>query len=86
MTMRTFYRTVYTVEVLSEDPIPDGVDFSHIWAECEGGANSGSASVTISETVDGPTMAALLMAQGSDPAFFGLHLNGDDDHSDNHSC
>lgn len=75
---RQFFRTVFQVEVLSEYPIPDGVDFAHTWQGCLDGEYSGSATEVLQETVDGPTMAELLKAQGSDPGFFQLTDDGSD--------
>lgn len=73
---RTFYRTVFVVEVLSEEPIPDGLDFAHTWQTCVDGDYSGTAMQLVAEEVDGPTMAQLLEAQGSDPGFFRLTSDG----------
>jgi len=73
--MSKFYRTIVTVEVLSEQPLKvDDLDDLHhaiTTGDCSGKVDFGN-----SEEVDGPTMAKLLMAQGSDPEFFQLDEHG----------
>lgn len=76
-----FYRTVIKIEVLSEAPY-EFIDLENLIEDIADGPCSGSVSVETTETVDGPTMAQLLMAQGSDPGFFMLDESGnsiDDD-------
>lgn len=75
---RKFYRRVITIEVLSEEPVPDNVSPAGIWNECVNGAWSGDYKVGKSERVDGPTMARLLRKQASDPSFFRLTSKGAD--------
>lgn len=75
---RTFYRQVVTVEILSETPIPDSLELEDIADEITNGAWSGNVEVTVNEQIDGPRMAELLAAQGSDPAFLQLTDDGDD--------
>lgn len=75
-----FYRTVIQVEVLSEEPLPDcGLD--HIAYLITEGDYSGSATTVSEEQVDGPTMARLLRAQGSEPGFFWLTEEGEETES-----
>jgi hypothetical protein len=73
-----FYRTVYMVEVLSDEP----VHFERLHEVDEARAKhevSGSFWDEISnEEVDGPTMATLLLHHASDPSFFGLDEEGND--------
>jgi hypothetical protein len=78
MSERKFYRTVITVEVLSEEPYnPDSL--SQMAEDCFGGGDcSGKWSITAQQTVDGPQMAQMLKAQGSDPEFFQLAEDGKD--------
>lgn len=74
---RKFYRTTIVIEVLSEEPYtPDSVqqiDYDIIEGDCSGQMFAGK-----SFEVDGPTMAANLKAQGSDPEFFQLDDEGND--------
>jgi hypothetical protein len=73
-----FYRTVIQVEVLSEEP----VDFDSLHglgdAITTGDCSGQLTALVQNEEVDGPTMACLLQAQGSDPAFFMLTEDGSD--------
>ena len=78
MTNRTFYRTVISVEVLSEEPV-DFIDLAHVHEAITNDCCSGSWEVVSAGEVDGATMAKLLIAQGSDPAFFELTDDGEDD-------
>lgn len=76
---RTFYRSVLTVEVLSEDPLPEGINLGTVAVEIVSGDCSGKVTEDLNQEVDGPTMAKLLKAQGSDPAFFHLNDDGEDE-------
>lgn len=74
---RRFYRTVFEVEVLSEEPLGDMDVESVAYAVTHGGC-SGLLTRTVTEVVDGPRMAELLADHGSDPALFNLTDSGDD--------
>lgn len=77
-----FYRTVITVEVLSDRPYdPDSledVSYDILDGDC-----SGDWSVTEAQAVDSERMAELLVAQGSDPSFmfgdWGYEADDDDE-------
>jgi hypothetical protein len=74
---RKFYKTIITIEVLSEEPYnPDSVQ--EIDYDITDGDCSGKFDVVESIEVDAPTMAALLKSQGSDPEFFQLDDEGND--------
>lgn len=75
-TKRKFYKQTLHVEILADEPI----DASGLICELVEGAVDYSVRVLEDdqETVDGPTMAKLLIAQESDPAFFMLTEDGDD--------
>ena len=76
---RTFYRTVKTIEVLSEEPLSGDESLSDIAYLIGPGPCSGKVETTTSnEQVDGRRMAQLLDAQGSDTEFFGLDEQGRD--------
>lgn len=74
---RKFYRNVFWVEVLSEEPLPD-VSLRKLMAECEDGPYSGDSGHTLTEEIDGRKAARLLQKQGSDPGFFRLTAKGED--------
>ena len=75
---RTFYRTVVTVEVLSEEFPNDGQDRSEVARAITDGADPGTVLTVVTEPIDGSRAAALLEAQGSAPEFFGLDASGAD--------
>jgi hypothetical protein len=79
MTDRKFYRTVVHVEILSEEPIPEGTTLEKIAHEIRDGDWSGSLDMTTSnQECDGAEMARLLMDQGSATEFFQLDEGGND--------
>lgn len=71
-TLRTFHKTVITVTVLSERFYDPKFNLANVEYDITFGDCSGSWEVTSREEVDAETMARLLEAQGSDPAFFGI--------------
>lgn len=75
---RTFHRTVYQVEVLSEEPLDPDLSLEDIAYAITEGHCSGDYQCTVAEEVDGPAMAALLRKQRSDTEFFGLTHDGRD--------
>ena len=77
MTERKFYRTVVEIEILSEEPYSNE-NLSQIAYDITEGDCSGAYGVVNSETVDGKTMAEMLLNQGSDPGFFMLDEEGND--------
>ena len=74
---RKFYRTVFQVEVLSEYPITTDMSLEDVFYEITKGDCSGVATMPVCESVDGPTMAMLLQAQGS-PEFFNIDEEGNE--------
>jgi hypothetical protein len=77
-TSRKFYRTVYRIEVLSEEPIPGDLDIEDVAREITTGDYSGLVTHDDPEELDGPQAASALIAQGSDPGFFCLDEHGND--------
>lgn len=79
---RRFYRTVVSVEILSEEPYVENPeveeDLVMIHNDITNGDCSGRVTWGESQEVDGPTMARLLQEQASDPEFFRLDENGED--------
>ena len=69
---KTYYKTVFVVEVLSEEPIPEHLDFDDTMAEAMEGAFSRKVTRKKEVPLTGPEVAAELKDQGSDPAFFML--------------
>lgn len=66
-----YYKTIVTVEVLSECEIGDS-SLEDIASEIHSGEWSGSYNVTSVEVLSPEKMAQALIDQGSDPSFFGL--------------
>ena len=76
---RKFYKKVYSIEILSEEPLSDELDLGDIHCLITDGNCSGDITCSDQQEVDGPTMAKLLIEQRSDPGFFGLTSEGKDD-------
>ncbi len=74
---RKFYRTVFTVEVLSEEE-PSPLDLETLNYQITDGDWSGVVEKGQSLKIDGKQMAKLLIKQGSDPSFFNLTDTGED--------
>jgi hypothetical protein len=79
MTSRTFYKTTFVVEILSEKPLPESMDLKDALEEAENGGYSGDVKSQVEVQVNGQDMAKLLIGQRSDPAFFQLTDDGEDD-------
>lgn len=77
MTKRKFYKTVFEVTVLSEEPIgePDLGDIDHMITE---GDCSGAVRLVTQEELTGLQAAWALQGQASDPGFFNLTDKGED--------
>jgi predicted metal-binding protein len=75
MTKRKFYKTVYQVTVLSEEPV-NFESLTDIAAAITDGDCSGEYTTTSSETINGKQAADALKAQRSDPGFFMLDDDG----------
>ena len=77
MSGRKFFRTLVTIEILSEGPI-DSPSLDNINSEITDGDWSGKITYGESVEVSGLAMADLLRAQGSDPEFFQIDKLGND--------
>ena len=78
---RKFYRTSITFMVLSEEPIHPFMDMGAIVAECEEGeyvADYNTTQPDKSEELTSKQMADALYHAGSDPSFFSLDDDGND--------
>jgi len=78
MTTRKFYKRTVTIEVLSEDPIPSGMNLAQIIDESESGEYSMREFGEKEVEVNGKQAARALLKQGSDPTFFRLTKDGED--------
>lgn len=66
----SYYRNVFSIEVLSNDPLPEGMDLESVAYEITDGSCSGMAThALVNQEVSAERMAELLIAQGSDPEF-----------------
>ncbi len=79
MTDRIFYKTIVTIEILSEDPIPDDMSMEDIVHEAmEGNYSSRTLEGTKEIVLNGKEAADALLEQGSDCGFFQLTDDGND--------
>ena len=78
MTNRKFHRTVFKVEVLSEDRIPDDCTLEHIAYQTNDGEWVGRKTRVESKVLTGKEAADALHKIGSCPSFFQLDDDGDD--------
>ena len=70
---RKFYRTTYTMAILSEEPIPSSLELPDVLRECIDGhyvEDWGTPMVVTAAELSKAEMAAALTAAGSDPGFF----------------
>jgi hypothetical protein len=78
MASKTFYRTVVRVEVLSELPFRFE-NLTDVHNAITTGECSGCIQIAVdNRPMDGRECAERLLAEGSDPAFFGLLPTGED--------
>ena len=74
--MRRYHRTIFLVEVLTDDGPYNPDDLGQIHHDITTGGASGQFEMTSSIPVSGETMANLLQSQGSEPGFFSLTDEG----------
>lgn len=75
---RKFFKQVFTVTVLSEEePLSENVSLTHLDEYITDGDGSGQIDC-VTEEIDAPTVARLLIEQGSEPEFFELSDTGED--------
>lgn len=77
MTDEAYFRTVLTVEVLTQKEAWNG-DFEELAEDCVRGDASGAIVLRVVEQCSTSEMARLLIAQGSDPEFLGITGNSTD--------
>jgi hypothetical protein len=79
MNSRKFYKTIFTVEVLSErEPVSDDLSLEEIEKGFIDGNWSGKVTCE-SEEISAQEAAYELMEHGSEPEFFGLTEDGEDE-------
>jgi len=78
MTDRKFFKTVIAIEVLSEEPIPEGMELGTIVQQAIEGDYSMRPLQHEETELDGKQAAEALTVQGSDPGFFSLTDAGED--------
>ena len=66
---KKYYRTVYRIEVLSDEPMPDMIDLDTIHYEVTEGQCSGMFLDSEVEVCNEERITDLLRKQGSDPSF-----------------
>ncbi len=75
---RKFYKRVFTIEVLSEEPIPPGTSTENIIFEANEGGYSMREYGEKETVLNAKQAAKALINQGSDPSFFQLNEKGED--------
>lgn len=77
MKKKVLYKSIIQIEVLSEEPIPQGMDIEEIMCECTDGEYSGKTTVIIeNKPVVGKRAVNMVVNQGSDPEFFQMDSRG----------
>ena len=78
MTDRKFHKTIISIEVLSEERIPEGMELDAIVQEAREGDFSMRPLQHEETEINGEQAAAALLEQGSSPDFFSLTPDGED--------
>lgn len=79
MTKRKFYRTTFELVVLSEDKPANDLDLDALAHECYDGELVGDLHEKSVEELDGKQAAQALLAARSEPGFFQLTEEGEDE-------
>lgn len=76
---KKIYKSVFTFEVLSDEPIPDNMYFNNVVDETYNGEFSGQViNCKMNVLVKGKRAVKVIRGQGSDPEFFGMDDNGNE--------
>lgn len=76
---KKIYKTVIQITVLSEDPIPDGMDIEEITSNCYDGDYCGKGEFKkFNIPITGKNAADAVYDTGSDPEFFQMDDNGNE--------
>lgn len=78
MSKRKFYKTVFEIEVLSEEPLSDELSLEDVAYEITEGGCSGVVNRKGHKVLNGKQAAKALIAQASDPGHFRLTDDGED--------
>lgn len=78
MTDRKFYRTIFTVVVLSDKPLGDDCELDYLAYEITDGDCCGSVTAGKPEVLNGKQAADGLIAMASEPGFFSIDSEGND--------
>lgn len=76
---KTLYRSVFTLEVISPDPIPDNWFLGDIVSETVDGEYTGNINTTaLNEVIKGKDAVDAVKNQGTDPEFFFMDDDGNE--------
>lgn len=75
---RKFYKTVVTIEILSEESLREGVSLADIQYLITDGPCSGKVTVSARQELNSAEIVKELQDQASEPEFFGLDTEGND--------
>ena len=78
LSTRKFYKTRIVVEVLSENPLSEGLELDSVHWGITNGDWSGTVKWHPPQKLNGKQAAAALRKQGSDPGWFQLTDKGED--------
>lgn len=78
MTTKKFHKKTITLEFLSEEPIPEGMDVANMVYEAQEGDYVMQEKDETDTELTGKEAADLLTEFGSQPEFFGLDDDGND--------
>ena len=79
MAKKKIYRTVIQMTVLSEEPLPEGMSFEEIDANCSDGDFCGKTDfLKVNEVLEGREAAIAVEDTGSDPEFFQMDKDGNE--------
>jgi len=77
--MKKIYKSIITLEILSEEPLPDSMTLGDIINESDtGGYSLYMGGAILSSTLESLEAVAEIKKHGSDTEFFGLDKNGEE--------
>jgi hypothetical protein len=79
MAKKKLYKTIIQIEILSEDPIDGNPSLSDIEYNINDGSWSGVVETKSTTTVTGKKAVEAVQNQGTDPSFFMMDENGNED-------
>lgn len=79
MKQKQIYRSVFQLEVLSEEPIEDDENMGALYDQTINGDYSGkTTTILLNQTLKGMEAVKYTLEQGSDPEFFNMDKNGNE--------